>query len=407
MDTKNNLPNSNIPSCILFVLKSGDKYGYEIIQELQKLSDTVDIKQTSLYNILKKLENQEHITSYWKDSDIGGKRHYYSITESGIEYLGNFTLQSCTIPNESTKYEPFDNSQTNNEKSAFWQTQTSIDNISNDKKKPIIDNTRSADYSILPPIQKEKKKSDAIEKSTPIKLSTMEIDYKNILGELYSSETEPKEDNNANVFESPTNAEINYKKTDIATEATLPKSKEQDKLLFQQKQNVANDFSTFGIKVKKHSKASNYDQNDKEYVKIYKINFITSLLIFVLLCVQFGICYWLIQLNNIENSTTIVVFCTLLGLIFLLPLYNLILYISNPNKKSKNEYKFKQTFSSRLIICVLLIVFVLSINLLAGMTDLNQIRYIYYWLIPSLFAINFVLECCIRKLLLKTKKFDA
>lgn len=78
---------------ILLELKGGDKYGLEITKSIEKRSNgRIVIKQPTLYTILKKLEKSKFISSYWLDSDIGGKRHYYKITENG-------KLQASTFPN--------------------------------------------------------------------------------------------------------------------------------------------------------------------------------------------------------------------------------------------------------------------------------------------------------------------
>lgn len=72
---------------ILESLLDGDKYGYEIIKEVKEKSDgKVELKQPSLYSSLKRFEQKGLISSYWGDSDIGGRRHYYSITEVGRNY---------------------------------------------------------------------------------------------------------------------------------------------------------------------------------------------------------------------------------------------------------------------------------------------------------------------------------
>ncbi len=72
---------------ILESLISGDKYGYEIIKEVKDKSDgKIELKQPSLYSSLKRFEQKGLISSYWGDSDIGGRRHYYSITEVGKNY---------------------------------------------------------------------------------------------------------------------------------------------------------------------------------------------------------------------------------------------------------------------------------------------------------------------------------
>lgn len=77
----------NIDTIILKTMLNEDKYGLDIIKEVSdKSSGTYVLKQPTLYSCLKRLENQELITSYWVDSDIGGKRHYYKLTDKGREF---------------------------------------------------------------------------------------------------------------------------------------------------------------------------------------------------------------------------------------------------------------------------------------------------------------------------------
>ena len=47
----------------------------------------IEIKQPSLYSSLKRMEVQKLVSSYWKDSAIGGKRHYYCLTNEGRKFL--------------------------------------------------------------------------------------------------------------------------------------------------------------------------------------------------------------------------------------------------------------------------------------------------------------------------------
>ena len=66
----------------------GDKYGFEIISEIEKQTNgMVVIKQPSLYSSLKRMEDQDLISSYWMDSEIGGRRHYYRLTDYGKKQL--------------------------------------------------------------------------------------------------------------------------------------------------------------------------------------------------------------------------------------------------------------------------------------------------------------------------------
>ncbi|MBO5344814.1 MAG: helix-turn-helix transcriptional regulator [Clostridia bacterium] len=77
----------NIDTIILKTMLDGDKYGLDIIKEVETRSNgTYELKQPTLYSCLKRLENQGLISSYWLDSDIGGRRHYYKLTEKGHEF---------------------------------------------------------------------------------------------------------------------------------------------------------------------------------------------------------------------------------------------------------------------------------------------------------------------------------
>ncbi len=81
----------SVNNIILDCLLAGDKYGYEIIKEVEeKTNGKTKLKQPSLYSSLKRFEDKGYITSYWGDSDIGGRRHYYSITPLGrANHKGN------------------------------------------------------------------------------------------------------------------------------------------------------------------------------------------------------------------------------------------------------------------------------------------------------------------------------
>lgn len=85
---------------LLIELNESDKYGFELTKNIEtKSNGKIVIKQPTLYTLLKKLEKSKFISSYWQDSDIGGKRHYYKITDNG-------KLQLSTLPsyNELLNY---------------------------------------------------------------------------------------------------------------------------------------------------------------------------------------------------------------------------------------------------------------------------------------------------------------
>lgn len=80
-----------IESIILSVLINEDLYGYEISKRIKNISEnTFEIKEGTMYVVLKRLETNELISPYWDDTvSGGGRRRYYKITEQGVNYLNN------------------------------------------------------------------------------------------------------------------------------------------------------------------------------------------------------------------------------------------------------------------------------------------------------------------------------
>lgn len=83
----------HINTIILKALYDGDRYGYDIIKDIeQKSSGQYKLKQPTLYSCLKRLESQGFISSYWGAKSNGGRRKYYTLTEMGQElFLKNQT----------------------------------------------------------------------------------------------------------------------------------------------------------------------------------------------------------------------------------------------------------------------------------------------------------------------------
>lgn len=80
----------NVTTVILKALYDGTSYGYDILKLIEeKTNGKYVIKQPTLYSCLKRLEKQNLITSYMGNVDdtSGARRRYYSLTESGLEYL--------------------------------------------------------------------------------------------------------------------------------------------------------------------------------------------------------------------------------------------------------------------------------------------------------------------------------
>ena len=81
---ESDLIRGNVDTVILKVLYEGDRYGYDLIKQINARGDGQwEIKQPTVYACLKRLEKQGFVTSYWDSSESdGGRRKYYSLTES-------------------------------------------------------------------------------------------------------------------------------------------------------------------------------------------------------------------------------------------------------------------------------------------------------------------------------------
>lgn len=75
--------------CILAIFKKSDTYGYQIIKDM---SDLISISESTLYPILRRLEEKEHISSYSKEYN-GRIRKYFHLTASGQECLDTFLTE--------------------------------------------------------------------------------------------------------------------------------------------------------------------------------------------------------------------------------------------------------------------------------------------------------------------------
>lgn len=73
---------------VLAILRKGESYGYEIIQQVRDITGgSLDWSEPMLYPFLKRLERDGLIRSKWRLSDKGPLRKYYTLTEAGLAEL--------------------------------------------------------------------------------------------------------------------------------------------------------------------------------------------------------------------------------------------------------------------------------------------------------------------------------
>ncbi len=75
--------------CVLAAIKNEDSYGYRIIKDLKPY---VELSESTLYTILKRLENAKMLTV--RTVEHGGRlRKYYHITYEGIKRIEEFKVE--------------------------------------------------------------------------------------------------------------------------------------------------------------------------------------------------------------------------------------------------------------------------------------------------------------------------
>mgnify|MGYP003311712161 CR=1 FL=1 len=72
--------------CVLAAIKSEDSYGYKIIKDL---SPYIEISESTLYPILRRLESPELLTVRTAEHN-GRLRKYYKITKLGLKRIEEF-----------------------------------------------------------------------------------------------------------------------------------------------------------------------------------------------------------------------------------------------------------------------------------------------------------------------------
>lgn len=72
--------------CVLAALKDADSYGYQIVKDV---STCIEISESTLYPILKRLETSQQVSTYSVEHN-SRLRKYYRITDKGIGQINKF-----------------------------------------------------------------------------------------------------------------------------------------------------------------------------------------------------------------------------------------------------------------------------------------------------------------------------
>lgn len=79
---------ATIKPLMLGILADGEAYGYQIIQQVQRISrGRIELTTGTLYPHLHRLEAEGLVSSFWKEVPDAPKRKYYQLTPAGEHEL--------------------------------------------------------------------------------------------------------------------------------------------------------------------------------------------------------------------------------------------------------------------------------------------------------------------------------
>jgi PadR family transcriptional regulator PadR len=78
--------------CILALLRSEDRYAFDLVRDLA-LIDGMVTSEGTIYPLLARLRRDGMVASTWQESPSGPPRRYYRLTTKGRAALSDFTRE--------------------------------------------------------------------------------------------------------------------------------------------------------------------------------------------------------------------------------------------------------------------------------------------------------------------------
>ena len=91
-----------LEGCILKIISEKETYGYELYSSLAE-NGFEDLSEGTLYPLLIRLEKNRFLSAISRDSPLGPKRKYYSLTPLGEEELNSFRKSWAKISKSVNK----------------------------------------------------------------------------------------------------------------------------------------------------------------------------------------------------------------------------------------------------------------------------------------------------------------
>ncbi|MDR0850399.1 MAG: helix-turn-helix transcriptional regulator [Christensenellaceae bacterium] len=248
-----------------------------------------------------------------------------------------------------------------------------------------------------------------------------DIDYKNILGGLYAGggrgDPYEKKRFDEQQYLKQYEGESENAVQPIPEEAPLPAS-ETPQLVNISPQyddyNVsANSFEMFksdlamdGIRVKKYVKHKNIIRTGDNFIKYSKLKLVQGWLLWLIMAAEIVAAYFIMKSVNLLPAAQENLYFIAIGVIFAYPLFYSLAYMINPDRKIASTFRVNISLFNRLLAVMITVVFVFSISLFMGMTALNQLDFLNYWLLPIILSTNYIVAGLLYYILLRSKRYN-
>ena len=145
--------NGQVQYLILDSLSDGSKYGLEIIEYItKKTHGGYILKKPTLYSCLTRLEKKGLVSSsFWGESEFGGKRHYYALTDEGKENLEILKKEFAGINFEVLNQRELEEEEEGEQKPVFLE------------QKNLFDYAKPAEPKEPIKVEEKKEESDVID----------------------------------------------------------------------------------------------------------------------------------------------------------------------------------------------------------------------------------------------------
>ena len=375
----------NVDTIILKCLGTGELYGLEICNVVKEASGgSFVLKQPTLYSALKRLEKQKLITGYWKDSAIGGRRHYYKLTELGQKSLDDKKVD-WLVSKHVIDNLVFDQKLKENQEQEV------------NEKEPFVHVNEELKHAEVTPVS-----FPAVEEESRIVVTTHPVEpvetYVATVGEYITvplthhltHTTKPTV-----VAEAATDEKNPYKLEEYNTPVPASASKPLEPVYGHPALNIVNSRPTqlaieipTQVDIKPFVKHAS-DKRSGKFVMYTKLRTVCSVFVCMVLAIAFACTYMYLKNGYTSSERSFFAIGGIIAGIYLLA--NIALYTAYP--------KYKRVLSSRTrdLVCrgtiaVCIAVAAISVNIIAGLTAINASDFLVYWVVPCIIGSAFLIE---------------